>query len=210
VKNKKHKFYINLIKPIFDFVISLLAFIVLLPLFLLISALLIIANKGTPFFFQSRPGKNEKLFRIIKFKTMNDKKDKDGNLLNDHERITPIGKIIRKLSLDEIPQLINIIKCDMSFIGPRPLLIEYLPLYNEDQKKRHNVKPGLSGWAQVNGRNLISWEDKFKFDVWYVENCSLTVDIKIIILTIIKVIKRDGINMSKEITMDRFNGNDII
>jgi lipopolysaccharide/colanic/teichoic acid biosynthesis glycosyltransferase len=185
--------YIIFFKPLIDIVSSSILIILFSPLILIVFVLLFIVNIGKPFFLQIRPGKNERLFKIIKFKTMNDKKDKDGNLLSDEIRLTKIGQIVRKLSLDELPQLINVIKGDMSFVGPRPLLPEYLPLYNDTQKKRHNVKPGITGWAQVNGRNAISWEKKFEYDVWYVENLSFLLFLKIIWLTLIKVFKSDGI-----------------
>ncbi len=198
--------YKSYIKRILDFILSLTGFMILLPIFLFITLFLIIANKGRPFFFQLRPGKNEKLFKIIKFKTMSDKKDEEGNFLPDEERLTKIGAFIRKSSLDEIPQLINVIKGDMSIIGPRPLLTSYLPLYNEKQKKRHNVSPGITGWAQINGRNAISWDEKFALDLWYVENQSLWLDIKILLLTIKKVFKREGISAEGESTMPKFEG----
>jgi len=168
---------------------------------------LAIANNGKPFFFQKRPGKNERIFSIIKFKTMNDKKDAQGNLLSDAERLTGVGKFVRKTSLDEIPQLINVLKGDMSLIGPRPLLPEYLPLYNQEQKRRHQVKPGITGWAQVNGRNAISWEDKFRLDVEYVNQQSLILDIKILFLTIKKVFFSEGINQEGQATATKFEGN---
>ena len=177
------------------------------PIFLLATIGLFFANNGKPFFFQTRPGKNEKLFQIIKFKTMNDKKDAAGNLLSDAERLTPIGSFVRKTSLDEIPQLLNVLKGDMSLIGPRPLLIQYLPLYNSIQKKRHNIRPGITGWAQVNGRNAISWEQKFEYDVWYVENCTFALDVKILFLTVKKVFKSEGISQEGEVTMEVFKGN---
>ena len=177
------------------------------PIFLLATIGLFFANQGKPFFFQTRPGKNEKLFQIIKFKTMNDKKDAAGNLLSDAERLTPIGSFVRKTSLDEIPQLLNVLKGDMSLIGPRPLLIQYLPLYNSIQKKRHDIRPGITGWAQVNGRNAISWEQKFEYDVWYVENCTFALDVKILFLTVKKVFKSEGINQEGEVTMEVFKGN---
>ena len=177
------------------------------PIFLLATIGLFFANNGKPFFFQTRPGKNEKLFQIIKFKTMNDKKDAAGNLLSDAERLTPIGSFVRKTSLDEIPQLLNVLKGDMSLIGPRPLLIQYLPLYNSIQKKRHDIRPGITGWAQVNGRNAISWEQKFEYDVWYVENCTFLLDVKILLLTVKKVFKREGISQEGEVTMEVFKGN---
>ncbi|MDQ2720953.1 MAG: sugar transferase [Bacteroidota bacterium] len=199
--------YPNFIKPLFDFIIALTAFIILLPVFIVIIILLFFANRGKPFFAQLRPGKNERIFRLIKFKTMNDKRDSDGNLLMDAERLTAIGKLIRKTSLDEIPQLLNVIKGEMSLIGPRPLLVEYLPLYDELQKKRHSVKPGITGWAQVNGRNTISWEKKFQYDVWYANHLSYFLDIKILFLTVKKVFKSEGINSGTAATMEKFTGN---
>lgn len=180
--------YKLIFKRFLDFVASLVVLILLSPIFLAVTILLGIANKGSPFFFQQRPGKNEKIFKIIKFKTMNDAKDSDGNLLPDAERLTKVGNFIRKTSLDEIPQLINVIKGDMSLIGPRPLLVSYLDLYDEFEKQRHNVRPGITGWAQVNGRNAIDWETKFKLDVYYVENLSLWLDIKIALKTIKNVL----------------------
>lgn len=175
-------------KRVLDLVTSIIVFMLLSPIFLAIMILLSIANNGSPFFFQQRPGKNERIFKIIKFKTMNDTKDLAGNLLPDVERLTKVGSFIRKTSLDEIPQLINVIKGDMSLIGPRPLLISYLELYNELEKKRHDVRPGITGWAQVNGRNAIDWETKFKLDIYYVENISLWLDIKIALKTIKNVL----------------------
>lgn len=199
--------YLKLIKPFLDFSLATLILLILSPVLLITILLLSIANKGYPFFFQLRPGKDEKVFKLIKFKTMNDKKDGSGNLLSDSKRMTKIGKIIRKTSLDELPQLINVLKGDMSLIGPRPLLIEYLALYNQAQKKRHLIKPGITGWAQVNGRNNISWTQKFEYDIWYVENISLKLDIKITLLTIKKVLKSEGINSSTNATMEKFTGN---
>jgi undecaprenyl phosphate N,N'-diacetylbacillosamine 1-phosphate transferase len=201
--------YKNFFKPTLDFLVALIGLLVLLPIFLFVMIGLAIANNGKPFFFQKRPGKNEKIFSIIKFKTMNDKKDAEGNLLSDAQRLTPIGAFVRKTSLDEIPQLINVLKGDMSLIGPRPLLIQYLPLYNAQQKRRHEVKPGITGWAQVNGRNAISWTHKFEYDVWYVDNISLSLDIKILVRTILKVFKREGISSDTSSTMEAFRGNDI-
>lgn len=198
--------YKKISKRLFDFLLSLFGLLILSPIILLFTILLYFANKGKPFFFQLRPGKNEKIFKIIKFKTMNDKKDNFGNLLPDAERMTKIGNFVRKLSIDELPQLINVLKGDMSLIGPRPLLVDYLALYNAEQKKRHNVKPGITGWAQVNGRNAISWEEKFKLDVWYVNNISLSLDIKIIFLTIKNIIKRQGISQEGQATMSKFGG----
>ena len=176
------------------------------PIFVLVTIGLFIANDGKPFFFQIRPGKNEKLFQIIKFKTMNDKKDSNGELLSDAERLTKLGRFVRKTSLDEIPQLLNVLKGDMSLIGPRPLLTEYLPLYNEVQKKRHEVRPGITGWAQVYGRNAISWSQKFEFDVWYVNNCTFVLDLKILFLTIKKVFISEGISQEGQATAEKFLG----
>ena len=199
--------YKNFFKRFIDFLLALLGFLLLSPVFLLVCIGLCFANKGKPFFVQHRPGKNERIFQIIKFKTMNDKKDAQGNLLPDAERLTKIGAFVRKTSLDEIPQLINVIKGDMSLIGPRPLLVQYLPLYNEVQKKRHDVRPGITGWAQVNGRNAISWQEKFDFDVWYVENISFALDIRILFLTLKKVFIREGITQEGQVTMEVFKGN---
>jgi lipopolysaccharide/colanic/teichoic acid biosynthesis glycosyltransferase len=198
--------YPKFFKPVFDFIIALFSFLILFPLFLIIWITLFFTNRGKVFFFQTRPGKNEKLFKVIKFRTMNDRKDDAGNLLSDEERLTVAGKFIRKTSLDEIPQLINIIKGDMSLIGPRPLLVDYLPLYNEIQKRRHEVKPGITGWAQVNGRNAISWEQKFDYDLWYIDNVCFLLDLKIFFLTMAKVIKSEGINSETTATMERFKG----
>lgn len=199
--------YKNFFKRLFDFIIALIGLIVLSPIFILVTIGLYVANQGKPFFFQTRPGKDEKLFRIVKFKTMNDKKDSEGNLLSDAERLTTIGRFVRKTSLDEIPQLINVLKGDMSLIGPRPLLVQYLTLYNAEQKKRHDVRPGITGWAQVNGRNAISWQQKFEYDVWYVNHISLLLDIKILFLTVKKVFVREGISQDGQATMEVFNGN---
>jgi len=193
-------------KRILDLLLSLIGFIILFPIFLLVSASLLFANNGSIFFFQKRPGKNGRIFKIIKFKSMNDKKDEEGKLLSNELRLTKVGKFLRKTSLDEIPQLLNVIKGDMSLVGPRPLLVEYLMLYNDDQQKRHNIKPGVTGWAQVNGRNAISWKKKFEYDLWYVNNMSLFVDIKILIKTVFKVIKKEGVNSSKQIIVEKFNG----
>jgi lipopolysaccharide/colanic/teichoic acid biosynthesis glycosyltransferase len=170
--------------------------------------ILYFSNVGKPFFFKYRPGKDEIIFNIIKFKTMNDKKDENGNLLPDVQRITSIGRFIRKTSLDEIPQLINVLKGDMSVIGPRPLLIMYLPLYSEEQATRHNIRPGITGWAQVNGRNAITWKQKFTYDVYYVNNLSFLLDLKILFMTLKKVILKDGVNSSDEFTMQKFTGED--
>ena len=199
--------YKNFFKRLFDFTASLLGLVLISPIFVIVTIGLYFANQGKPFFFQARPGKDERIFKIIKFKTMNDKKDAQGNLLPDVDRLTPIGAFVRKTSLDEIPQLINVLKGDMSLIGPRPLLVQYLHLYNAEQKKRHDVRPGITGWAQVNGRNAISWQQKFDYDVWYVEHCSLFLDLKILLRTIQKVIVRDGISQEGQATMEFFNGN---
>lgn len=199
--------YKNLLKPILDRLIAVLVFLLLLPIFLLIALILMIVNLENPFFIQKRPGKNERIFSIFKFKTMNNKRDINGILLPDSDRLSVLGSFLRKTSLDEIPQLINIIRGDMSFIGPRPLLEEYVPLYSELQKNRHTVKPGITGWAQVNGRNAISWNEKFKYDIFYVENISLLLDIKIFFKTINKVFLRKDINKEGEATMHRFKGN---
>lgn len=193
-------------KRIFDFFVALLGLLLLLPLFLIVTIGLFIANHGKPFFFQARPGKNGKIFKIIKFKTMNDKKDAAGNLLPDADRLTAIGAFVRKTSLDEIPQLINVLKGDMSLIGPRPLLPQYLPLYSPTQARRHDVRPGITGWAQVNGRNAISWKKKFELDVWYVDHVSLATDLKVFLTTFKKVFKSEGISADGHVTIEPFNG----
>jgi len=194
-------------KRIIDLLVSIFGLIIISPLFILVLIGLTIANSGKPFFFQKRPGKNGKVFSIIKFKTMNDKRGNDGELLPDSERLTKIGPFVRKTSLDEMPQLLNVFKGDMSLIGPRPLLVQYLPLYNEHQSRRHEVRPGITGWAQVNGRNAISWKQKFDFDVWYVDHLSFSLDLKILYLTVLKVVKRDGISQEGQATMEAFKGN---
>jgi undecaprenyl phosphate N,N'-diacetylbacillosamine 1-phosphate transferase len=199
--------YKNFFKRIIDFSLALIGFLLLSPLFLLVMIGLAFANDGKPFFFQKRPGKNAKIFGIIKFKTMNDKKDAEGNLLSDAERVTSIGMFVRKTSLDEIPQLLNVIKGDMSLIGPRPLLVQYLPIYDVHQARRHEVRPGITGWAQVNGRNAISWKQKFDFDVWYVDNLSFILDLRIIFLTIKKVFLKEGIYADGHATTEPFKGN---
>ena len=201
--------YRNFFKPLFDIIISLIAFLILAPVFLVVVVVLSISNQGKAFFFQLRPGKHGKIFKVIKFKTMNDKMDNEGNLFPDAKRLTTVGKFIRKTSLDEIPQLLNVIKGDMSLIGPRPLLVEYLPLYNDCQKRRHEVKPGITGWAQVNGRNAISWEKKFEYDVWYVDHLSFILDIRILFQTIKKVFKSEGISSATAVTMEKFTGTEI-
>jgi undecaprenyl phosphate N,N'-diacetylbacillosamine 1-phosphate transferase len=199
--------YKSFFKRILDFIAALVGFILLSPVFLVVMIGLFFANQGKPFFFQTRPGKNERLFHIIKFKTMNDKKDDQGALLPDSDRLTKIGAFVRKTSLDEIPQLLNVIKGDMSLIGPRPLLVQYLPLYNDFQKQRHNIRPGITGWAQINGRNAISWQQKFEYDVWYVTHCNFILDIKILFLTLKKVFVREGISQEGQATMEVFKGN---
>jgi lipopolysaccharide/colanic/teichoic acid biosynthesis glycosyltransferase len=200
--------YKKIIKPLVDFIFSFLGVLILLPVLLVFTILLLFFNSGQPFFKQIRPGEHGKLFTLIKFRTMNNKKDKNGDLLHDKYRLTKLGKLIRTTSLDELPQLINVLKGDMSFIGPRPLLIKYLPLYSERQSRRHEVKPGITGWAQVNGRNTISWQEKFEFDVWYVDNISFKTDIKILFLTIIKVLRRSDISSTSSVTMEAFKGNE--
>lgn len=200
--------YKNLIKPFFDFLAALIGLLLLSPIFIIVMFCLAIANNGKPFFLQCRPGKNEKLFSIVKFKSMNDKTDAEGKLLADAERLTKIGKFVRKTSLDEIPQLINVLKGDMSLVGPRPLLPEYLKLYNNEQKKRHLIKPGITGWAQVNGRNAISWEQKFRYDVAYVEKQNFELDSKILFLTLKKVLVSEGVTQEGQVTTTNFTGND--
>jgi undecaprenyl phosphate N,N'-diacetylbacillosamine 1-phosphate transferase len=195
-------------KRLFDCVVSAIGCALLFPLFLLITIVLCFSNRGRPFFTQARPGKGEKIFLLIKFRTMNSRKDESGNLLTDEFRLTSIGKFIRSTSLDEIPQLINVLKGDMSLIGPRPLLVSYLNLYNKQQKRRHEVRPGITGWAQVNGRNAISWPQKFKLDVWYVENISLRVDLKILFLTCKRFFKPEGISQKGYATMPFFLGSE--
>lgn len=195
-----------LVKRLLDITISLIALIFLLPLMLLIY-LLVRINLGSPtFFLQERVGKDNKIFKMIKFRTMKNSTDKNGNLLSDNERVTKFGGFLRSFSLDELPELINILKGDMSLVGPRALLVQYLGLYNDEQIRRHEVLPGLTGWAQINGRNSITWSEKFKLDVWYVDNWSLWLDIKIFFLTFWKVLKREGINQSESVTMEYFNG----
>ena len=199
--------YKNFIKRLFDISTAFISLLILSPFLIIVWLFLTVANKGAgALFFQDRPGKAGRVFKIIKFKTMTDERDVDGTLLPDEKRITKIGKFIRSTSIDELPQLINVLKGDMSFIGPRPLLIEYMPLYSEEQARRHNVRPGLSGWAQCNGRNAISWTKKFELDVWYVENISFKTDIKILLTTIKKVLIREGISSETSPTMEKYNG----
>jgi undecaprenyl phosphate N,N'-diacetylbacillosamine 1-phosphate transferase len=199
--------YTPFIKPLFDTVTAIIILVISSPLLLLCMLLLAITNRGKVWFIQQRPGKNERLFNVIKFRTMNDNLDEGGNALPDAQRLTWMGKVMRKTSLDELPQLFNVLKGEMSIVGPRPLLAEYLPLYTPHQKKRHNVKPGITGWAQVNGRNAISWKQKFELDAWYVDHLSFWIDIKILLLTIVKVFKAEGISSETSATMEKFRGN---
>lgn len=199
--------YKDFFKRVLDFVIALVGLVCISWLLLIFIVLLHFANKGAGvFFLQERPGKDARIFKVIKFKTMTDERDADGHLLPDEQRITKVGKIVRSTSIDELPQLINVLKGDMSLIGPRPLLVQYLPLYSPEQARRHEVRPGITGWAQCHGRNAISWSEKFKLDVWYVDNCSLWVDIKVIFITIYKVFKREGISKEGMVSMEMFNG----
>ena len=200
--------YKRFFKRIIDFSVALVALIVLSPLLLIVTVWLHFANKGAgAFFLQERPGLHSKVFKIIKYKTMTDERGPDGELLPDGERLTRVGRFVRSTSIDELPQLINVLKGDMSLSGPRPLLVRYLPLYSEEQARRHDVRPGITGWAQCHGRNAISWTEKFKLDVWYVDHCSFLTDIKIIFTTIKKVLMRDGISQEGNATMEPFNGN---
>ena len=204
----EHKvgFYEKYIKRLLDFTLSFLALIILSPV-LLVTALLVRIKLGSPIIFhQERPGKSEKIFRLYKFRSMTDECDENGNLLPDDERLTRFGRTLRSTSLDELPELWNILRGDMSIVGPRPLLVKYLPLYNEEQRHRHDVRPGLTGWAQANGRNAISWEEKFKLDVWYVQHISFLVDVKVIFMTVKKVFRRDGISSETSVTMEEFSG----
>jgi lipopolysaccharide/colanic/teichoic acid biosynthesis glycosyltransferase len=198
--------YRELFKPFFDIISALIGLILLFPIFLVVTVFLFFANDGKPFFFQLRPGKGGNIFKIIKFKTMNDRKDAEGNLLPDSDRLTKVGSFVRKTSLDEIPQLLNVVIGDMSIVGPRPLLTTYLHLYSDFQNRRHEVKPGITGWAQVNGRNAISWDKKFELDVWYVDHISFLLDLKILFKTVQKVIKSDGINAADSTTIEPFQG----
>lgn len=202
------KLYIHGLKRPIGFLGALVALILLSPIFIATIIILHFANKGAgAFFYQQRPGKDGKIFKVVKFKTMTDERDRDGNLLPDDKRLTKVGKFVRSTSLDEIPQLINVIKGDMSLVGPRPLLVQYLPLYSKEQARRHEVRPGITGWAQVNGRNAISWKQKFEYDVWYVDNMSFWLDVKILFLTVKKVFVREGISSQTSVTMEVFNGN---
>jgi lipopolysaccharide/colanic/teichoic acid biosynthesis glycosyltransferase len=198
--------YQNCLKRTLDLALSIMGLLILSPIVFVITLILFFQNKGQPFFYQVRPGKDEKAFRLVKFKTMTDETDDQGTLLPNHLRTTEIGNLLRKWSLDELPQLINVIKGEMSLVGPRPLLFKYIPLYSDEQSKRHQVSPGITGWAQVNGRNAISWTKKFELDVYYVENLSFCLDVKILFMTFLKVIQSDGVNSSAEVTMPPFNG----
>lgn len=200
--------YKHFFKRLLDILISSIALLCIGWFILLVAIFLHFANKGAgAFFLQERPGKDEKIFKVIKFKTMTDERDADGKLLPDAQRLTKVGKFVRSTSIDELPQLINVFKGDMSLIGPRPLLVQYLPLYNAEQKRRHEVRPGISGWAQCHGRNAISWKEKFELDVWYVDHCTLWTDIKVIFITIQNVLMRKDINSATSATMEAFNGN---
>lgn len=201
--------YSKLIKPLADRLTAFTALLILSPVLVMISILLGVANKGSVFFTQKRPGKNEQIFGVIKFKTMTDKTNHDGELLPDQKRLTKLGMFLRKTSLDELPQLVNVLKGDMSFVGPRPLLVEYLPLYSKEQRVRHSIKPGITGWAQVNGRNAISWEEKFKLDSWYVKHKSFLLDLKILVLTFLKIIQSKDVNKKNTATTTKFKGNNL-
>jgi undecaprenyl phosphate N,N'-diacetylbacillosamine 1-phosphate transferase len=198
--------YRNFIKPLADFLVALIALVILSPVWLIVTLLLAIANKGQPFFVQPRPGRHGKIFHVIKFRTMTQERDDKGELLSDEDRLTTVGSFVRKTSLDEIPQLFNVLKGDMSFVGPRPLLEEYLPLYSPAQARRHEVTPGITGWAQVNGRNAIKWPEKFRHDLYYVDHQSFWLDLKILVLTIYKVFKSEGISSGTSVTMEKFRG----
>jgi undecaprenyl phosphate N,N'-diacetylbacillosamine 1-phosphate transferase len=199
--------YVSIVKPFLDKATAFVVLIVASPLLVLSIILLWFANKGNIWFLQERPGKDGKIFRVFKFKTMTDERDAQGNLLPDDKRLTAVGKFVRKTSLDELPQMINVLKGDMSIVGPRPLLVEYLPLYNQQQQRRHEVKPGITGWAQVNGRNALDWPERFACDVWYVDNISFALDIKILFLTVVKVFKAEGVSSGTSVTMEKFRGN---
>ena len=199
--------YTNIFKPIIDLLISSVILLIASPLFLIVVVILYFVNDGKVWFVQGRPGKNGKIFSVIKFKTMTDERDASGHLLSDEKRLSAVGRIVRKTSLDELPQLLNVILGHMSLVGPRPLLKEYLPLYSDFQRRRHEVKPGITGWAQVNGRNTVSWPQKFAYDVWYVDHISFWLDIKILFLTVMKVFKAEGISSTTSVTMEKFHGN---
>ena len=200
--------YRNYIKRILGFLIALVALVCLSPLLLVVTIWLHFANKGAgAFYFQERPGKNGRIFKIVKFKTMTDERNEKGELLPDSQRLTRVGRFVRATSIDELPQLFNVLVGDMAIIGPRPLLVRYLPLYSPEQARRHEVRPGITGWAQCHGRNALSWAEKFKFDVWYVDHCSLMTDLKIILITVRKVLAHDGISQDGQATMEEFKGN---
>lgn len=198
--------YKSFFKRLLDLILAVIVLILLSPIFILVTAVLFFTNQGKPFFLQKRPGLHGRIFRIIKFKTMNDRRDSMGNFLTDDQRLTVVGLFVRKTSLDELPQLVNVLIGNMSLIGPRPLLPEYLPLYNEIQSQRHDVRPGITGWAQINGRNAIGWDQKFEYDVWYVNNCNFLLDVKILLLTLKKVFIREGIAQEGQATMEAFKG----
>lgn len=200
--------YKHFFKRFFDFWISLIVLIVISPILLIVTIWLHFANKGAgAFFLQNRPGKDGKIFKVIKFKTMTDERDAEGNLLPDEARLTKVGRFVRSTSIDELPQLINVLKGDMALIGPRPLLVQYLPLYSPEQMRRHEVRPGISGWAQCHGRNAIKWTQKFEYDVWYVDHLTMVTDMKVIVLTLLEVLQRNGINEEGSATIEPFNGN---
>jgi len=198
--------YKNIFKRVIDFIFAMVGILVLFPIFIVAFVALYFSNKGQPFFYQERPGRYGNVFKIIKFKTMTDQKDVNGNLLPDNLRITTFGKLVRKTSVDEIPQLINVLRGDMSLVGPRPLRVYYLPLYSNEQNRRHEVRPGITGWAQVNGRNTLSWTQKFQYDVWYVDNLSFFLDVKILLKTVFKIFKTNEVNATEDITMIPFDG----
>jgi lipopolysaccharide/colanic/teichoic acid biosynthesis glycosyltransferase len=198
--------YKNIFKRVIDFIFAMVGILVLFPIFIVAFVALYFSNKGQPFFYQERPGRYGNVFKIIKFKTMTDQKDVNGNLLPDNLRITTFGKLVRKTSVDEIPQLINVLRGDMSIVGPRPLRVYYLPLYSKEQNRRHQVRPGITGWAQVNGRNTLSWTQKFQYDVWYVDNLSFFLDVKILLKTVFKIFKTNEVNATEDITMIPFDG----
>jgi undecaprenyl phosphate N,N'-diacetylbacillosamine 1-phosphate transferase len=197
--------YNRLVKPLIDSLLALIILVVTLPVLILISIVLMITNGGKVFFVQERVGRGEQVFKVVKFRTMNDGRDASGKLKSDHERLTGVGRFVRKTSLDELPQIVNILRGDMSFVGPRPLLPEYLPYYNDEQRRRHSVTPGITGLAQVNGRNLLSWEKRFEFDVWYVDHQSFLLDLKIVLMTLYKVVKSEGISAEGHATMPKFS-----
>ncbi len=207
IKTTFNLMYKLILKRILDIIVSIVVLVFTLPIIFVVYLILYKQNAGKVFFFQERPGKDQIAFKIFKFKTMTDAKDREGNLLPDNQRITAAGKIIRKLSIDELPQLLNVLKGDMSLVGPRPLLFKYIPLYSKQQLRRHDVRPGITGWAQVNGRNSIEWTKKFELDVYYVNNVSFLLDVKILWLTFIKVIKKEGVNQTVDRPMQPFNGN---